>query len=112
MEALEANRRLATALGWTNIVAVGGSLLGKPPPGEPECRGQAAVPDWAGDWRACGPLLDAHQIAIQPSNFTSGGKYFAYYADGMEVGEFSDVIQLAVVRAVCRKLENYRCGGD
>jgi hypothetical protein len=62
MTPLEANRRLATALGWTNIVAVGGALLGTPPAGQPECRGQAAVPKWSGDWRHCGPLMVKYDV--------------------------------------------------
>lgn len=49
MTALDLNRRLATLLGWTNITETGGALLGTPPEGEPQCRGQACVPDWAGD---------------------------------------------------------------
>ena len=52
----EANKRLALALGWTEIIEVGGALLGTPPDGAPESRGQAIVPDWCGDWRECGPL--------------------------------------------------------
>lgn len=60
---LEANRKLAGLLGWTNIVEVAGALLGTPPPSEPECRGQAAVPDWTGDWRACGPLMVKHDVS-------------------------------------------------
>jgi hypothetical protein len=57
---LELNRRLALLLGWSNIVDVGGALLGQPPAGEPECRSQAAIPDWAGSWSACGPLMVAN----------------------------------------------------
>lgn len=58
MTNLETNRKLASLLGWTNIVDVGGALLGCPPPGEPECRGQARVPDWTGDWADWGSLMD------------------------------------------------------
>jgi hypothetical protein len=53
----EANKRLALALGWTEIVEVGGALLGTPPDGAPKSRGQAMVPDWCGDWKECGPLM-------------------------------------------------------
>lgn len=64
MTPLDLNRRLATALGWTNIIETGGALLGTPPEGEPQCRGQAKVPDWTGDWRECGPLIGEHRIDI------------------------------------------------
>lgn len=60
MTNLETNRKLASLLGWTKIVDVGGALLGCPPAGEPECRGQARVPDWTGDWRDCGTLIPTH----------------------------------------------------
>lgn len=36
---------------------------GSPPAGAPECRGQAQVPDWAGDWRHAGPLSSMHGIS-------------------------------------------------
>lgn len=59
---LDLNRRLALALGWTNIVDVGNALLGMPPWGIPQARGQAPVPNWAGSWKDCGPLLTEHMI--------------------------------------------------
>lgn len=63
---IAANRRLAGLLGWTNIVEVEGALLGSPPAGAPECRGQAQVPDWAGDWGHAGPLLAQFEIRLTP----------------------------------------------
>jgi hypothetical protein len=48
---------LAELLGWANIFDVGGALLGTPPGGSPASRDQAKVPDWTGDWSACGPLM-------------------------------------------------------
>jgi hypothetical protein len=60
MTALDANRRLAELLGWTEIVNVGGAWLGRPPGGSQKSRDQARVPDWAGDWRDCGPLQAQH----------------------------------------------------
>lgn len=57
---MDANRRLAQLLGWTNFENVGGAWLGTPPASEPQCRGQAKVPDWTGDWNACGPLMAQH----------------------------------------------------
>lgn len=54
---MAANRRLAELMGWTEIFDVGGALLGMPPGGNPASRDQAKVPDWTGDWQACGPLM-------------------------------------------------------
>lgn len=64
---MTANRRLAELLGWTGIFDVGGALLGTPPGGSPGSRDQAKVPDWAGDWRDCGPLLVEHVQALGAS---------------------------------------------
>ena len=61
---MECNRTLAGLLGWTEIVDLGGALLGLPPAGDPQCRGQALVPDWHGDWRDCGPLIEMASIDI------------------------------------------------
>lgn len=63
---IEANRRLAELMGWTGIFDAGGALLGTPPDGAPNCRGQAAVPDWIGCWEACGPLIGQFAIALDP----------------------------------------------
>lgn len=57
---MQLNRRLAELFGWTDILDVGGALLGSPPGGSPASRDQAKVPDWTGDWRECGPLMVAH----------------------------------------------------
>ena len=57
---MELNRRLAALLGWTEIVNVGGAWLGRPPGGSQKSRDQAKVPNWCGDWVACGPLLSQH----------------------------------------------------
>jgi hypothetical protein len=57
MTGMDANRRLAELLGWTDIFDVGGALLGTPPGGNPASRDQAKVPDWVSDWNACGPLM-------------------------------------------------------
>ncbi len=58
------NKTLAQLLGWTDLVELGGSLLGMPPGGAPDSRGQALVPDWLGDWRDCGPLIEMANIDI------------------------------------------------
>jgi hypothetical protein len=59
---IETERRLAELLGWTDIVDVPPCMVGRPPNGHPECRGQAMVPRWCRDWGACGPLMVEHQV--------------------------------------------------
>jgi len=61
---IAANKRLAELLGWTKIAEVNGALVGAPPAGAAESRGQALVPDWAGDWAAIGPLSAEHQVDV------------------------------------------------
>jgi hypothetical protein len=104
MKNLEANRRLAGLLGWTNIIEVAGALLGTPPAGAPECRGQAKVPDWAGDWRDCGKLVEKHGIDFKASHAPHRETYFAV-VDSFGLGEFANTELLAIVGALCAKLE-------
>lgn len=61
---IAANKRLAELLGWSSLAEVGGALVGTPPAGAAESRGQALVPDWAGDWLAIGPLAAEHQVDV------------------------------------------------
>ena len=69
---IEANRQLATLKGWTNIKAIIGcsglpqALIGSPPWKSPNSRQEARVPDWCGDWDACGKLLGEYLIGIWP----------------------------------------------
>lgn len=65
---IAANKRLAALLGWTHIVEVGGALIGMPPAGAAESRGQALVPDWMGDWAVAGPLLAQFEIRLTPAS--------------------------------------------
>lgn len=64
---LTLEKKLAEALGWINIVSNGSSLLGKPPTGLPECRGQALIPAWTRDWAACGLLIGEYNVRITPN---------------------------------------------
>ncbi|MGK5049509.1 hypothetical protein ACQ4WP_26975 [Janthinobacterium sp. GB4P2] len=61
---IAANKRLAELLGWSNLIEVAGALIGTPPAGAAESRGQAMVPDWAGDWAVIGPLATQHQVDV------------------------------------------------
>lgn len=61
---LQAELQLATATGWTNVIDAGNVLIGTPPGGADNSRGQAQVPAWTRDWRACGPLIGALDLSI------------------------------------------------
>jgi len=62
------NHRLALKLGWKNIIDVNGSLLGMPPNGTSNSRGQALIPNWTGD-NAAALLLMCENYAIPAEKF-------------------------------------------
>jgi len=109
----EANRRLAELLGWTNIFDVGGALLGTPPDGEPQCRSQAKVPDWTGDWRECGPLLARHlrevsvwqSIATASASPTAPSDHIHAVRQHNPNESTDDTVRRVMVDAVIAKLE-------
>ena len=77
---IAANKRLAELLGWSSIAEVGGALVGTPPAGAAEGRGQALVPDWMGNWSAAGPLLAQLEIRLTPaSTCVDAGGFLARY---------------------------------
>ncbi len=59
------NKRLAELLGWTSITDVGGALVGTPPAGTPDCRGQAAAPDWRGNDGDSFKLMVEQKISVE-----------------------------------------------
>ena len=65
---IAANKRLAELLGWSCIAEVGGALVGTPPAGAAESRGQALVPDWMGDWAAAGQLICEYRVDLEWSH--------------------------------------------
>lgn len=85
---LAANARLATALGWTNIVDVGGALLGKPDWVCDNSRDQVQVPDWCGQWSACGPLLAQLQLWTMPADGVAMVSFMAGESIGANVEEW------------------------
>lgn len=107
---IAANKRLAELLGWANIVEVGGSLLGTPPAGAAESRGQALVPDWAGAWSAAGPMIGQFKMsvgfteldAVATARDYEKGAAFEAIADHATAGAAARV---AIVRAIIRALE-------
>lgn len=108
---IAANKRLAGLLGWSNLIEVGGSLVGTPPAGAPECRGQAAVPDWAGDWAAIGPLTVEHEIDVLHNWGSVHGRWGAgancavrVVADCID-GDRDAATRMALTLAVADKLE-------
>lgn len=102
---IEANRRLAELLGWTEIFDVGGALLGTPPPGAPACRNQAKVPDWTGDWRDCGPLMTEYVDSLGLSQpWARAAKEFDVRWCRVESKNRDEATSKAVVEAVIAKL--------
>lgn len=103
---IAANKHLAELLGWTSLVEVGGSLLGTPPAGAAESRGQALVPDWAGDWVAAGPLAVEYNIVIEPGIRTSnaGGYMVHHYLHESK----NAAVTFAIANAVMHKLASAR----
>ncbi|OBV38076.1 hypothetical protein [Janthinobacterium psychrotolerans] len=105
---IAANKRLAELLGWTNIAEVGGALVGTPPAGAAESRGQALVPDWMSDWAAAGLLVVEHRVDLEWSH--DGQDVVAiinrsdmYGKFPVLLGDFStpdEAARAAVVRAV------------
>ena len=107
---MTANRRLAELLGWTDLFEVSGAILGTPPEGPPAGRNHGAVPDWTGDWRACGPLLAAHRMtlggtaldAVARCRSFEGAPGAAAFAD---FNTDDAAVRAAIVAAVVAKLE-------
>lgn len=106
MTTLDLNRRLALALGWTNIVDVGNALLGMPPWGIPQARGQAPVPNWAGSWKDCGPLLSEHMIGTSHTAETVPAAIMTGVTMGISAeGNRDAALRQVIVLAVAAKLE-------
>lgn len=103
----ELNKRLAALLGWTNINHVGGALIGTPPAGEPQCRNEAKVPDWAGDWRYCGPLIAEHHMQIEAPVFCVEAKaiHGPWVEASMEDISRDECTRRAIALAVIARLE-------
>jgi hypothetical protein len=106
-----ANQKLAALKGWTNLFVAGTALLGCPPNGAPNSRGQAAVPDWCGDWNACGELMVEHQTFPKLSLLHRG--LISVLRGGKPIGQLAvdgfpspaHAIRTAVVYAVIMLLQ-------
>lgn len=110
---MTANRRLAELLGWTDLFEVPGAILGTPPAGLPAGRGQARVPDWAGDWRDCGPLIAEYRMTLGGTALDAVARCRSFeVAPG--AAAFADfdtddaAVRAAIVAAVVSKLEASR----
>jgi hypothetical protein len=103
---IAANKRLAELLGWSLIAEVGGALVGTPPAGAAQSRGQAMVPDWLGDWAAAAPLLAQFEIRLMPmsAGVDAGGflEWYRFYPDK------DAAARAAIVKAVTYRLEKTR----
>ncbi|WP_300752190.1 hypothetical protein [Janthinobacterium sp.] len=104
---IAANKRLAELLGWTNLIDAGGALVGTPPDGAADSRGQAMVPNWAGDWAAAGPLLAQFEISpLFMSNYVAARAWYEpYSAHG---GDRDATARFAIARAATYRLEQAR----
>lgn len=107
---MKANRRLAELLGWADIFDVGGALLGTPPGGSPSSRDQAKVPDWAGDWRDCGPLIAEHRMTLGGTvlDAVARCRSFEVPPGAAAFADFDTedgAVRAAIVAAVVAKLE-------
>ncbi len=100
---IAANKRLAELLGWTSLIEVGGALVGTPPAGTAESRGQALVPDWMCDWVAAGALLAQFEIRLMPmsAGVDAAGflEWYRFYPDR------GAAARAAIVKAVTHRLE-------
>lgn len=103
-----ANAELALALGWTNIIELGGSLLGRPAAGAPDSRDQAKVPDWCGDWSASGELLAQHPVSVihweEHAVSATGDPHGRHVAAVADHRDRATAIRYAIVRAVTKHL--------
>jgi hypothetical protein len=99
---IAANKRLAGLLGWSNLVEVGGALVGTPPAGAAESRGQAKVPDWAGDWAEAGPLIGKHGLMVESmgAGCVAGGVYVRFNAFPCH----DAALRFAIVKSVAERL--------
>lgn len=107
---IAANKRLAELLGWTSLIEVGGALVGMPQAGTAASRGQAMVPDWAGDWAAAGPLIGQFSMsvgftgldAVATARDYEKGAAFEAIADHATPDAAA---RFAIVRAITRAME-------
>lgn len=100
--ALELNETLAYRLGWTNLFPIGSALLGTPPDGGVNSRGQALVPDWCGDWVACGPLMTMHfPVSIRQLDLAIWRDHITPWSDI----ERDNYVRQMIVRAVIQHLD-------
>ncbi|MDC8756246.1 hypothetical protein [Janthinobacterium fluminis] len=99
---MDANARLAALKGWTNMVDVGGALMGRPPDGGERGRGQAMVPDWCGDWSAAGPLIGEHGLMVEAmgAGGCAGGVYVRFDA----FADRDTALRFAIVAAATHRL--------
>ena len=108
---IAANKCLAELLGWSSIAEVNGALVGSPPAGTAESRGQALVPDWAGDWAAIGPMAAERQVDVLHSWGSVHGRWAAAANCAVRVAvdhwaeDRDAATRMALTLAVIAKLE-------
>lgn len=102
---LALNKELAALLGWKDVFEIGGALMGTPKHGAENSRGQALVPDWVGDWAACGPLMADFGIYISRQDVVQDWMGLYPYPDILNIA-----MRKAIVRAAIKKLKEFNDG--
>jgi hypothetical protein len=78
--------------------------------------GTKALPKWTRDWKACGPLMAAYELAISYRK-EPGEEHSSSAMIGPVVVHFSDhptrdrAVMYGVVKAVIHLLEHHKTGG-
>lgn len=105
---LKAERELALLLGWTALQDANGALVGTPPQGYPECRGQAMVPSWARDNGAAFGLMVNHGIEVRNDfdGYWVMGNGFSYSESFSDHESKEHCLRYAIVQAVIEKLKD------
>lgn len=111
----ELNKALAEALGWIGVNGVGDGMLGIPPklqdPKHPDHKSIHRwhhVPDWVGDWKHCGPLIEQYKLTINArltdAIFAEAGIVSETLV--LEWGSRDTALRVAIVKAVTMKLKD------
>lgn len=108
MSPLDTNRRLAGLLGWRGICDCGGILVGNSSARASTHLGRELVPDWTGDWSACGPLMVEYlqRIAQRPYRATAAAVgLMALMRDRIAAGGGDEAARRVIVDAMIEVLE-------
>jgi hypothetical protein len=119
MSAHYLNQRLAKLKGYTDLQVIDGKLFGQPAWWHGLGTKLCPVPDWAGDWAACGPLMERHECYPEVDRSSAAPAFVVALWDrkrkwsstSIKVAEFPDrgaAARAVVVLSVIEKLESER----